>query len=179
MRVKKYMHKKFRLPFDKTVKPSLVYLYGLGICHVCHKAVFGPTFVMEHKVGELGWVWGNMRPAHNHCNARKNNHILEELEADGTLEEMRHPSYTRGQQLAIEGTVYEDRGSGTLQAGSPSEGSNPERDHERARLEEVAGNLRNLQPSGDLEGDDNRPLFPLIAGRVAHDGERHSSTRGL
>ncbi len=98
----RYQHKKKGLAYDISVTRELVYLYALGICHICHKYVpYESKWVMEHRDGDKGWTWDNMRVAHCHCNNRKGSSKMYELEIRGILAEMRNPVYTEMSRKAI------------------------------------------------------------------------------
>lgn len=99
----RYKHKKRGLPYDPAVTREAIYTFSLGVCHICgkHVPVAKGRWVAEHRNGEEGWVWSNMRLAHPHCNTRKNSTKMEILSDSGVLQEMRDPLYTGSVQLAL------------------------------------------------------------------------------
>jgi 5-methylcytosine-specific restriction endonuclease McrA len=98
----RYKEKKKGTPYDLTVTRLAVYLACLGLCHICEKFVpFESKWVMEHVDGNKGWTWDNIRIAHVHCNGRKHDRLMQELETLGILAEMRHPAYTKMMPLAL------------------------------------------------------------------------------
>ncbi len=119
----KRRHNKREAPYDPSLRPHLVWLYNLGICHICLKFVPFEHVTMDHVVPLCdggGWTWYNIRPAHEHCNGRKGKNSMQVCEERGLLAELRAPHRKERLMLMSENNSNENSNKGTPAKSKPT-----------------------------------------------------------